>query len=155
MTLIQKPFRENCPLDTGAFLKDGHPQSITIHWIGAFPGQTPDIVRNWWLESGHMSSAHFIIKDDICMQCWPIHKVAYHAGTPAGNNTSIGIEVIPATFEGEFSKASIKTLRELLFLFPKMPIYRHYDWTGKDCPKFYINEERWQKLLLEITPESW
>ena len=95
------------------------------------------------------ASAHFIVKDSEVLQCWPTSKVAWHAGCKQGNDTSIGIEVIPMNVEGEFSKLSIKTLRQLLDTLPLVPIIRHYDWTGKECPKYYCNS-RWEQLLKEL-----
>lgn len=146
---------ENHPTDTKAFFKDGIFDSITIHWTGPQYLQTPKVVRNWWLESGGQAAAHFIIKSNQCLQCVPFTKQAYHCGNPTGNRTSLGIEVIPMDEDGRFSDDSIKTIKELLSLFSPKPIFRHYDWSGKECPKYYINEHRWEKLKLAITPDSW
>lgn len=84
------------------------------------------------------------------MQCWPIDKIAWHAGCRAGNITSIGIEVIPKNIEGEFSEKSIKTLKELLKTLPKIPLVRHYDWTGKKCPAYYCDNDKWQELIEKL-----
>lgn len=150
MKLIKKMIPSNLNCDTHEQFANGQPSVITIHWIGPYPNQTPDIVRDWWIKSGGEASAHFIIKDDECMQCWDISKVAWHAGCKSGNFTSIGIEVIPCDKEGRFSEKSIATLRELLASLPSLPIVRHYDWTGKDCPKYYCNPDRWQELLKRL-----
>lgn len=124
--------------------------TVTIHWIGPYPGQTPAQVRKYWIDSKAEPSAHFIIKDDECLQCWPINKAAWHAGCRAGNYTSIGIEIIPENVEGKFSDKSIATLKELLNkYFPNLPLVRHYDWSGKECPKYYVNINEW-KALLEV-----
>ena len=79
-----------------------------------------------------------------------VNKVAWHAGCKAGNNTSIGIEVIPKNAAGEFSDRSIATLKELLDSLPHLPIVRHYDWTGKACPAYYTNNDKWQELLKKL-----
>ena len=34
------------------------PTSITIHWVGPYPGQTPEVVRNWWIQSKGVAGAH-------------------------------------------------------------------------------------------------
>lgn len=154
MNITKKFIPEGKQCDTKQFFEKGQPSVITIHWIGPFPGQTPDIVRNFWIQSGGEASAHYIIKDDECMQCWPDGKIAWHAGCSAGNKTSIGIEVIPCNVAGEFSEKSIKTLKELIATFPKMPIIRHYDWTGKDCPKYYLDTQKWKELLAKISKED-
>lgn len=135
----------------GETFKNGTADSITIHWIGAFPFQTPTVVRNYWLESGGEVSTHFIVKDGLVLQCMPISKCCYHTGNLVGNRTSLGIEVIPQTKEGEFSIFTMNTLRELLAILPPLPLLRHYDWSGKNCPAFYTDEERWERLKDYLT----
>lgn len=27
---------------------------------------------------------------------------------------------------------------------PETDLYRHYDMTGKDCPLYYVDDERWK-----------
>lgn len=129
---------------------NGQASVITIHWIGPYPGQTPEQVRDYWIKSGGEASAHFIIKNDECLQCWPLDTVAWHAGCRAGNYTSLGIEVVPETVDGKFSDKSIETLKALLATLPKWPVVRHYDWTGKDCPKYYCDTNKWEDLLKKI-----
>lgn len=141
---------DNLPCDTKAKFSDGQPSVITIHWIGPYPSQTPDIVRNWWIVSKGEASAHFVIKDEDVLQCWPIDKIAWHAGCRAGNYSSIGIEVVPCNIQGRFSEKSIKTLKELLDTLPKLPLVRHFDWTGKDCPRYYCDNNEWKELLEKL-----
>jgi N-acetylmuramoyl-L-alanine amidase len=134
-------------------------ESITIHWIGDYPEQSVHDPRNWWLNSGGDSSAHFIIKDDLVLTAIPIDEVAYHCGVPLGNDTSIGIEVIPADHTGVFSAASIQTLKTLLSNLPRVPLKRHFDWSKKDCPLFYTplvpdGEEHWKTLVKELNCET-
>lgn len=150
MNLTKDFIPDGLPCDTGKNFPDGQPSVITIHWVGPFPGQTPSIVRKFWVESESEASAHFIVKDEDVLQCWPIEKIAWHAGCLSGNTTSLGIEVIPANFKGKFSEKTIETLKELLDTLPRLPLVRHYDWTGKDCPKFYTNYEEWNKLLEKL-----
>lgn len=150
MNIIKNFLPEDIPCDTKQYFDKDNPSVITIHWIGPYPSQSPDDVRNWWIKSNGEASAHYIIKNDICMQCWPDNKIAWHAGCKVGNHNSIGIEVIPCDEAGRFSDKSINTLKALLDTFPKMPIVRHFDWTGKDCPKFYCNSDEWNKLLKRL-----
>lgn len=140
---------DGIPADSGETFKEGYPDSVTVHWIGAYPWQTPEIVRSWWETGGGEGSAHLIIKDKEVMQCWPLNKVCWHCGNSKGNRSSIGIEVVPLDEDGQFSVTSIATLKEVLDdLFPGLPIKRHYDWSGKDCPRYYIAEDRWNTLKL-------
>lgn len=151
MKLVQHFIPEDAKCNTHHGLDNGMASTVTIHWVGPFPGQTPEQVRNYWISSKGEASAHFIIKDEECLQCWPIEHAAWHAGCRPGNYTSIGIEVIPEDTDGRFSDKSIATLKELLDrYFPNWPLVRHYDWTGKDCPKFYVDREHWAGLLEKL-----
>lgn len=127
----------------------GEPSVITLHWIGPYPGQTPGMVRDWWIRSEGEPSAHFIVKDDTVLQCWDIDTVAWHAGE-VGNKISIGIEVCPRNKDGEFSDKTIETLKELLDTLPRLPIVRHFDWTGKNCPAYYVDSDKWSDLLVKL-----
>jgi len=150
MKLIKNYIPEGARCSTHHGFDNGQASIITIHWTGPLPNQTPEQVRNYWISNGE-ASAHFIIKDEVCLQCWPTDTVAWHAGCRAGNYTSLGIEVIPKNEAGEFSDKSITTLKELIATLPKMPIVRHYDWTSKDCPRYYCDVNKWQELLAKIS----
>jgi N-acetylmuramoyl-L-alanine amidase len=119
--------------------------SITLHWIGPYPSQSVRDPVTWWVGQKLEASAHFIVKGDAVLNCIPITEVAWHCGSK-GNYTSIGIEVIPASTAGEFSYESMRSLRELLGLLPQVELLRHYDWTGKDCPLYYTDNNRWEDL---------
>jgi hypothetical protein len=134
------------------------PRSITIHWIGPYPNQEVETPRNWWITGpdgkGIQASAHFIVKEDRVIQCIPTCEVAWHCGS-SGNYSSIGIEVIPANLDGVFSAATISTLRELLASLPPLELLRHFDWTKKDCPKWYTplgkgGDAAWEQLKKEL-----
>jgi len=148
-------------------------KKIIIHWIGPYPNQSVHSPWNWWENGsdgkGIKASAHFILKDDEVLQSLPLNEVGWHSGDDR-NYESIGIEVIPMNNEGEFSKASIETLRLLIAHIRKevgnsLTLERHYDGVQKkDCPRFYTplsevltkenqqdnatekGEQRWEKL---------
>lgn len=153
MRFFQNFLPENHTTNTHKNFKEGRADSITIHWTGPFPEQSPWNIYNWFERVGNEASAHFCIKNDVCMQFVPIHRTAWHCGHPVGNATSIAIEVIPANKSGDFSQASKKTLKELLSILPPLPLVRHHDWSGKDCPAAYLTPEKWKQLCLEISPE--
>lgn len=150
MKLIKKLIPEDAACATHVSFDSVQPTTITIHWTGPYPGQSPEMVRDWWIESKGKASAHVIIKDDIVLQCWELDQIAWHAGCTAGNTTSIGIEVVPENTEGKFSDKSITTLKEYLATIPNLPLVRHFDWTGKDCPKYYCDNAKWKELLQQL-----
>lgn len=150
MRLVKNFIPDGTPCDTHKNFPDGQPSVITIHWIGPYPEHTPEGVRKWWIDSKGDASAHFIVKEEDVLQCWPTEKMAWHAGCAAGNKSSIGIEVVPCNTQGRFSERTIKTLKELLDTLPSLPLVRHYDWTGKDCPKFYLGVSEWKELLAKL-----
>jgi hypothetical protein len=127
-------------------------ERIIIHWIGPYPGQVVSTPWNCWENenpitgkidgTGKKASAHFVLKDTDIIQCLPLDEIGWHSGD-GRNFDSIGIEVIPMNEAGEFSKASIDTLRLLIQHIRKetgldLPLKRHFDGTqGKPCPEFY------------------
>jgi N-acetyl-anhydromuramyl-L-alanine amidase AmpD len=136
---------------------------IMVHWIGPYPNQTPNIVRNWWEngsdKTGVQASAHFVVKDNDVLQTLPMNKVGWHSGD-SRNYHSIGIEVIPMNAQGEFSEASMETLAKLVkdirIEYPDTKIVRHFDGTQKkDCPRWYTplefdGDKRWTELVRRI-----
>ena len=136
--------------------------TIVIHWIGPYPGQTVGVPWNWWENGtdrkGIQASAHFIVKGENVLQALPLNEVGWHSGD-ARNYHSIGIEVIPMNDGGEFAQDTIETLKELAAYirrtYPRARLERHYDGTQKkDCPKWYTplardgkeGDERWIAL---------
>lgn len=110
------------------------------------------------------ASAHLVVgRDGSILTTVPWDEVAYHAGCPKGNTTSIGIEVCEEA-DGSFNDIQIQTLKELIAeikqRFPKINnIVRHWDWTNsrypnghKECPRYYTGstkegQQRWEELL--------
>jgi hypothetical protein len=151
MKIAQKFLTLGKPARPG--IKFIHPlERIIIHWIGPYPGQALTTPWNCWENenpvtgkldgTGKQASAHCIVKDYDFIQCIPFYEVAWHSGD-LRNYDSIGIEVIPMNIEGEFSKASIDSLKLLIQYIRKetrsaLPLKRHFDGTqGKPCPLFY------------------
>ena len=119
------------------------------------------------------ASSHEIIGlDGEVVISVPKNEVAFHAGgtiykprvktllNGSPNRCLYGIEICHIDWDGKFSDMTYKTLIEraadLLLEFNLAPskdtIWRHYDVTGKDCPKYYVNNPReWDKLINDIT----
>ena len=143
-------------------------ERIIIHWIGPYPGQVVTTPWNWWENgnsvtgktdgTGVRASAHFIVKDDDVLQAMPLDEIAWHSGDMR-NFDSIGIEVIPASTNGEFSLKTLDTLKLLIQHIRKetgldLSLKRHFDGTqGKPCPLYYTEfsdiaggQQRWENL---------
>lgn len=93
------------------------------------------------------------------MQCLSTSDMAYHCGAWSysdgiveklgsyPNATTIGIELCHKDWTGEFSAATLKSAAELCislcdtFGLDKVDcLYRHFDITGKDCPRFWVEK---------------
>lgn len=137
---------------------------IVIHWV-ANAGTTAEANRNYFDNLGNpddpyyadrKASAHFVVGlDGEVIQCVPLNELAYAQGDEY-NPVSISIEVCHAGDEGEFSETTRQGLDRLTaWLMQQFDVdidhvLRHYDCTGKDCPKYYVDETRWAALKSEI-----
>ena len=140
--------------------KIGTIKNIVIHWVGN-AGSTAENNAKYFdsLKDGRgiYASSHYIIGNDgVVIRCIPENELAYHASK--ANNYSIGIEVCHPDNIGKYTDAAYKALIELLVdlctrykLEPTRAIIRHYDVSGKECPKYYVrNEDAWKKLKQEV-----
>lgn len=142
--------------------KMGKVKGIVIHYVGN-AGSSAEANRNYFenLKSGQKisngqyryASSHYIVglKGEI-IECIPETEVAYHASS--ANKDHIGIEVCHPATDGKFSEVTYKALIELIIhickshsLKPLRDVIRHYDVTGKDCPRYYVqNPSAWEQL---------
>lgn len=140
--------------------KIGTIKNIVVHWIGN-AGSTAENNAKYFdnLKDGRgtYASSHYIIGNDgVVIRCIPENEVAYHASS--ANSYSIGIEVCHPDNTGEYTDLAYKSLIELLVdlckrykLEPTQAIIRHYDVTGKDCPRYYVkNTDAWKKLKQDV-----
>ena len=146
--------------------KIGTIKNIVIHWVGN-AGSTAENNAKYFdgLKVGKKNSAgsyiyassHYIIGNDgTIIRCIPENEVAYHASK--ANSYSIGIEMCHPNWTGKFTDLAYKSLVELVVqlcnrykLEPTQAIIRHYDVTGKDCPKYYVRHlDEWEKLKDDV-----
>lgn len=126
---------------------------IVVHYT-ANPGTDADANINYFdslkdTEETY-ASAHFVIGlDGTIEQCIPLNEIAYASNER--NKDSISIECCHPDESGEFN---VSTYNSLVYLVAKLADYygvdrdhiiRHYDVTGKLCPKYYVeNPDRWE-----------
>lgn len=132
-------------------------KKIVVHYTGN-PGATAQGNRDYFesLAENPVTSAssHFIIGlDGEIIQCVPLNEVAYASNE--ANSYSISIECCHPTEDGEFTTATynqcvalVAELCNYYHLNPENDVIRHYDVTGKECPRFYVdNPDEWNMFL--------
>lgn len=134
---------------------------LVIHWVGN-AGSSALANRNYFenLKNTHRTyaSSHYIVGlNGEIIRCIPDDEVAFHAGSYSMNRKSIGIENCHPDWEGKFNENTYNSLIELCAKLCKkhnIPInnvIRHYDVTGKNCPKYYVEyEDAWKQLKQDI-----
>lgn len=132
---------------------------IVIHYT-ANPGTDAIANRNYFenLKDTKKTSAssHFIIGlDGSIVQCIPLDEVAYASNKR--NVDTISIECCHPDKDGEFTKETYDSLIRLTawlcgkYNLKKNDIIRHYDITGKDCPRYYVkHEDLWNQLKDDV-----
>lgn len=133
--------------------------NIFVHYT-ANAGTTAEQNRSYFeslAETKERSaSAHFIIGyDGTIVQCIPTKEIAY--AVMQRNYDSISIECCYLEENGKFTQETYDSLIELaawlLHKYELEPedVWRHYDEGGKNCPKYYVeNEEAWQQFLNDL-----
>lgn len=103
------------------------------------------------------ASAHFFVDAKEAILVIPLSEIAYHASQ--ANPYSIGIEMCieeDGSFAAETVWRTAEIVKELCALYqlnPGQDVIRHYDVTGKICPKPYVDHpsawEAFKKSLQE------
>lgn len=132
---------------------------IAIHYT-ANPGSSAIANRNYFenLKDSHetKASSHFIVGlEGEIVQCIPTAEISY--ATNERNVDSVSIECCHADESGQFNEATYQSVVELTawlcnrFGLSIDAVIRHYDVTGKDCPRYYVqNPDAWEQLKADI-----
>lgn len=141
--------------------KQGAIQKVIVHWVGN-AGSSALANRNYFenLKDTHKTyaSSHYIVGlNGEIIKCIPEDEVAFHSGSYSMNRKSIGIETCHPDWDGKFNDATYNSLVELCADICKRyslgidAIIRHYDVTGKECPRYYVrNEQEWIKFKNDV-----
>ena len=140
---------------------------IVIHYT-ANPGSTAQDNRDYFngLQYSQETSAssNFVVGlDGEIIQCVPTWEVAYASNDR--NYDTVSIEVCHPDESGKFTDKTYRSLVQLTawlcvkFDLTADDVIRHYDVTGKNCPKYFVeNEEAWaafkENVSLAITSEN-
>ena len=132
---------------------------IVIHYT-ANPGSTAQDNRDYFndLQYTHTTeaSSNFIIGlDGEIIQCVPTWEVAYASNER--NYDTVSIECCHPDENGEFTDETYRSLVQLTawlcvkFDLTEEDVIRHYDVTGKICPKYFVDhEEAWEEFRLNV-----
>lgn len=111
------------------------PTGITIHHWGA-PGQTHDAVVAYLCRTGGDTSAHEVISAGRVTQLVEHDRAAWHAGSTAGNGSTIGLECRPEMSDADW-QTLVQRCADIEEIHGSMRYYRHSDWKATACPGKY------------------
>ena len=155
-------------LTVNPYSRPGEPlekiNGVVIHYVGN-PGTTAQANRNYFESlasgaEGTYASSHFVVGlEGEVIQCVPLTEIAYASNTRNGDTVSI--EVCHPDETGEFSPVTYQRTVELTAwlcrefrLDPSQDIIRHYDVTGKECPRYYVEHpEAWDDFRADVASE--
>lgn len=128
---------------------------VVVHYT-ANPGSSAINNRNYFesLKDKHTTkaSSHFIIgiKGEI-IQCIPLNEISYASNNR--NKDTISIECCHLDESGKLTNATYQSLQNLVkelmtsYNLTKDDIIRHYDITGKDCPRYFVKHpQKWEEF---------
>ena len=138
---------------TGILLEDIN--NIVIHYVGN-PNTSAKNNRHYFDKVSTTVSSHFIVGlDGEVIQCVPIYERS--AASNNRNKDTISIETCHPDESGKFNENTYNSLVKLTaylcyeFNLSEDDVIRHYDVTGKFCPKYYVeNEEEWEKFKGDV-----
>ena len=141
----------------GIALEEVH--GIVVHYTanpGSSARQNRDYFQSLAVTKQTSASSHFIIGlDGEIVQCIPCKEISYASNDR--NYDTISIECCIDDDTGKFNDATYRSFIHLLawlvgrYDISCNDIIRHYDVTGKNCPKYYVeNPASWRKLIRDV-----
>ena len=137
-------------------------EGVVIHYVGN-PGTSARANRNYFESladgsGGVYASSHFIVGlEGEVVQCVPLTEIAYASNSR--NDDTVSIEVCHPDETGAFSRPAYDRCVELTAwlcrvfrLRPGEDVIRHYDVTGKLCPRYFVEDpEAWDAFLEDVS----
>ena len=132
---------------------------IVVHYT-ANPGATAMNNRDYFegLKDSHITkaSSNFVVGlEGEIVQCVPTWEIAYASNSR--NIDTVSIECCHPDETGIFNKKTYQSMVDLCawlclkFDLDENDVIRHYDVTGKICPKYFVeNEDAWRKFKSDI-----
>jgi len=133
---------------------------IVIHNIGN-PDTTAQQNRNYFAnlaltEERYASSTFIVGLDGEILQCVPVDEVAFASNDR--NMDTLSIEMCHPDDDGQFNDETYESAVRLAAwlcdrygLDPGDDIIRHYDVSGKECPRYFVqNESAWERFRDDV-----
>lgn len=132
--------------------------SIVIHYVGN-PNSTAQNNRDYFDKINTQVCSHFVVGlDGEIIQCVPLDEKSNASNHR--NIDTISIEVCHPDESGKFNDATYQSLVKLTAWLcdnsglESVDVIRHYDITGKECPRYYVkNEGQWNEFLQDVKKE--
>ena len=133
--------------------------NIVVHYT-ANPGTTAQQNHDFFegLKDSHVTSvsSHFVVGlDGEIIQCVPTVERAYASNQR--NFDTVSIECCHLDETGKFNDSTYNSLVQLCawlcckFNLQANDVIRHYDVTGKACPKYFVdNQKEWDKFIQDV-----
>lgn len=134
-------------------------KGIVVHYT-ANPGTSAQDNRNYFenLKDSQLTkaSSHFIVGlEGEIIQCIPSSEISYASNDR--NSDTLAIECCHPDESGEFNGETYQSLVQLTgylcsrFGLTGKDVIRHYDITGKECPKYFVdNEAAWEQFKKDV-----
>lgn len=134
-------------------------KGIVVHYT-ANPGTDAKANRDYFeglsVSGATYASSHFVIGlDGTIIQCIPLNEIAYASNDR--NDDTISIECCHQKKNGKFTEETYNSLVRLTawlcgeYDVSEKDIIRHYDVTGKLCPKYFVkHEDKWAQFKDDV-----
>lgn len=133
-------------------------RGIVIHYVGN-PGTSATANRNYFAKVGTTVVSHFVVGlEGEVIQCLPLWERS--VASNSRNKDTISIEVCHPDDSGLFNDTTYAALVRLTAWLCEVgdlttdQVIRHYDVSGKECPRYYVrNEAAWEQFLADVQAE--
>ena len=147
-------------------------KGIVVHCTGSSgPEGSAVEKRNLFNTTSKASSTHYIVDKERIVRCLPDNEVGYHVG--ARRYTKLGQGLVEDYYSPNFfligvtmcvssgedrQKVYQNGVTLIAYLMRKYGLnadhlFRHFDVTGKDCPKGMLDEQVWNEFKVDVTKE--
>lgn len=130
-------------------------RAVVIHYVGN-PGTTAAQNRGYFNKPSTEVNSHFIVGlSGEILQCVPLTEQSCASNNR--NADTVSIETCHPDESGAFNEETYQALVKLtswlcsVYHLDTDAVIRHYDITGKQCPKYFVEHpESWKQFKLDV-----